>query len=70
MSFSGDWRSCGLTSATDCRAALMRESTDRARIIDLDRLTIGVLAEHLETQTRTGRFGGVEPPRDAMVFRG
>ena len=70
MSYRGDWRSCGLTSATDCRAALMPESIDRTRIIDLNPLTIDVLAEHLETQTQTGRFYSAEPPRDAMVFRG
>ena len=63
MSYREDWRSCGLTLATDCRAALMPESIDRTHIID-------ALAEHLETQTRAGQFHSAEPPRDAMVFRG
>ena len=56
MSYREDWRSCGLTSATDCRAALMPEPTDRTRITDLDRLAIDALAEHLETQIRAGQF--------------
>ena len=59
-----------MTLATDCRPALMPESIDRTRIIDMTPLTIDALAEHLETQTRAGQFYSAEPPRDAMVFRG
>ena len=45
------------------------KSANGTRIIDLDRLTIELLAEHLETQIRAGLFDGDEPPPDALVFR-